>query len=47
MNHLKEMLGARWSVTVYMILFNISGTAIDMMSFLVAPNVVGMSGERK
>ena len=47
MNHLKEVLGARCSVTVYMILFNIFGTPIDMMSFLIAPNVVGKSGERK
>ena len=47
MNHLKEVLGARWSVTVYMILLNIFGLPIDMRSFLVAPNVVGKSGERK
>lgn len=47
MNHLKELLGARCSVTVYMILLNIFGTPIDMRSFLVAPNVVGKSGERK
>ena len=30
-----------------MILLNIFGTLIHMMSFLVAPNVVGKSGERK
>ena len=48
MNHLKEVLGARCSVTEYMIiLFNIFGTLIDMMRFLIAPNVVGKSGERK
>ena len=47
MNHLKEVLGTRCSVTVYMILLNIFGTLVDMMSFLVAPNVVGKSDERK
>ena len=48
MKHLKEVLGARCSVTEYMIiLFNIFGTLIDMMRFLIAPNVVGKSGERK
>lgn len=47
MNHLKEVLGARCSVTVHMILLNIFGIVIDMMSFLVAPNVVGKSSERK
>ena len=44
MNHLKEVLGARCSVTVYMILLNIFITPIGIMSFLVAPNVVGKSG---
>ena len=47
MNHLKEVLGARCSVTVYMILLNIFKTLVGIMSFLVAPNVVGKSGERK
>ena len=47
MNYLKHGLGARCYVTVYMILLNISGTLIDTMSFLVASNVVGKSGERK
>ena len=47
MKHLKEVLGTRCSVTVYMILLNIFGTLVDMMSFLVAPNVVGKSDERK
>ena len=47
MNHLKEVLGARCSVTVYMILLNILKTLVGIMSFLVAPNVVGKSGERK
>ena len=47
MNHLKEVLGARCSVTVYMILFDIFETPIDMMSFLIVPSVVGKRGERK
>ena len=47
MNHLKEVLGARCSVTVYMILLNIFGTLIDIMRFLVTPNIFGKSGERK
>ena len=47
MNHLKEVLGARCSVSVYMILLNIFGTLLDMMSFLVAPTVVAKSGEKK
>ena len=47
MKHLKEVLGKRCSVTVYIILLNIFGTLVDMMSFLVAPNVVVMSDERK
>ena len=47
MKHLKEVLGTRCSVTVFMIYLNISVTLVNMMSFLVAPNVVGKSGERK
>ena len=47
MNHLKEVLDAGCSVTMHMILLNIFRTPIDLMSFLVAPNVVGKSGERK
>ena len=47
MNHLKEVLGARCSVTVYMILLNILKTLVGIMSFLVAPKVDGKSDERK
>ena len=47
MKHLKEVLGTRCSVTVFMIYLNISVTLVNMMSFLVAPKVDGKSDERK
>ena len=50
MSHLKEVLDARCSVTLYMILLNIFGTLIHMMSFLVVVElsfVVEKRGERK